>query len=133
MFRLNDIEYKFLRSQIVTSNKGRGGRRSKPYAFTEQGVAMLSSVLNSKRAIMVNIQIIRAFTKLREMIEGNRDLKKKIEEMERKYDTQFKAVFEAIKNLIEPERKSKRKIGFYVADEEIKSLQSFKGIKFYDK
>ena len=133
MFRLDDIEYKFLRSQFVTSNKGRGGRRSKPYAFTEQGVAMLSSVLNSKRAIIANIQIIRAFSKLREMIEGNRDLKKKIEEMERKYDAQFKAVFEAIKNLIEPEIKSKRKIGFYVADEETKNMKSFKGIKFYDE
>jgi len=131
MFQLDQKEYEVLRSQIVTSNKGRGGRRSKPCAFTEQGVAMLSSVLNSKRAIMVNIQIIRAFTKLREMIEGNRDLKKKIEEMERKYDTQFKVVFEAIKNLIEPERKPKRKIGFYVADEKTKNIKNFKGIKFY--
>ena len=103
------------------------------FAFTEQGVAMLSSILNSERAILVNIQIIRTFTKLREMIEGNRDLKKKIEEMERKYDTQFKAVFEAIKNLIEPERKPKRKIGFYVANEEINDLKNFKGIKFYDE
>lgn len=133
MFQLDQKEYEVLRSQIVTSNKGRGGRRFKPYAFTEQGVAMLSSVLSSKRAVMVNIQIMRTFTKLREMIESNKDLRRKIEEMENKYDTQFKAVFEAIKNLIEPEVKQKRKIGFYVANEEIKNMKDFKGIKFYDK
>lgn len=103
-----------------------------PYAFTEQGVAMLSSVLNSERAILVNIQIMRTFTKLREMIESNKDLKRKIEDMEKKYDSQFHIVFEAIKKLIEPEVKQKRKIGFYVADEEIKNIKNFKGIKFYD-
>ncbi|OGI14609.1 MAG: DNA-binding protein [Candidatus Melainabacteria bacterium RIFCSPLOWO2_02_FULL_35_15] len=132
MFQLTNKEVESMVSQnVIPSKQSLGGHF--PYAFTEQGVAMLSSVLNSKRAIMVNIQIIRAFTKLREMIEGNRDLKKKIEEMERKYDTQFKAVFEAIKNLIEPERKPKRKIGFYVANEEINDLKNFKGIKFYDE
>ena len=133
MFRLSEEEYNFLRSQFVTSKKGRGGRRFMPYAFTEQGVAMLSSVLTSKRAVMVNIQIMRAFTKLRQMIESNQELREKIEEMEKKYDDQFKIVFEAIKRLIEPELKPKRKIGFYVADEEVKNLKSFKGIKFYDK
>lgn len=133
MFQLNQEEYEALRSQIVTSNKGRGGRRFKPYAFTEQGVAMLSSVLNSKRAIQVNIQIMRTFTKLREMIESNKELKKKIEDMEKKYDVQFQIVFEAIKKLIAPELKPKRKIGFYVADEEIKNMKTFKGIKFYDE
>ena len=133
MFQLNQKEYEVLRSQFVTSNKGRGGRRFKPYAFTEQGVAMLSSVLNSKRAIQVNIQIMRTFTKLRGMIENHKDLKTKIEELEKKYDTQFQAVFEAIKHLIEPEVKPKRKVGFYVTDEEIKSMKGFKGIKFYDK
>ena len=104
-----------------------------PHVFTEQGVSMLSSVLNSERAIMVNIQIMRTFTKLREMIESHKDLKRKIENMEKKYDKQFLAVFEAIKRLIEPEVKPKRKIGFYVADEEIKNLKSFKGIRFYDE
>ena len=84
-----------------------------PYVFTEQGVAMLSSVLNSERAIMVNIQIMRTFTKLREMIESSKELKKKIEEMEKKYDAQFKIVFEAIKQLVEPEVKPKRKVGFH--------------------
>ena len=133
MFQLNQTEYEVLRSQFVTSNKGRGGRRFKPYAFTEQGVSMLSSVLNSKRAIHVNIQIMRTFTKLREMIESNKDLKRKIEEMEKKYDKQFQMVFEAIKKLIEPELKPKRKIGFYVANEEMKNPNNFKGIKFYDE
>ena len=132
MFQLDQEEYEALRSQFVTSNKGRGGRRFKPYAFTEQGIAMLSSVLNSKRAIQVNIQIMRTFTKLREMIESNKKLKRKLDDMEKKYDAQFQVVFEAIKKLIEPEVKPKRKIGFYVADEEIKNLKGFKGIKFYD-
>lgn len=104
-----------------------------PYAFTEQGVSMLSSVLNSERAITVNIQIMCTFTKLREMLENNKDLRSKIEEMERKYDKQFQIVFEAIKKLIEPELKPKRKIGFYIADEEIKNLKGFKGVRFYDE
>ena len=104
-----------------------------PYSFTEQGVAMLSSVLNSERAVNVNIQIMRTFTKLREMIESSKELKLKIEDLEKKYDKQFQIVFDAIKYLIEPEIKPKRKIGFYMADEEIKSLKGFKGIKFYDE
>ncbi|MDI6745021.1 MAG: ORF6N domain-containing protein [Thermodesulfovibrionales bacterium] len=83
-----------------------------PYAFTENGVAMLSSVLNSKRAVQVNIQIMRTFTKLREMLATHKDLARKIEEMEKKYDHQFKVVFEAIKQLLEPPAKSKRKVGF---------------------
>ena len=103
-----------------------------PYVFTEQGISMLSSILNSERAIMVNIQIMRIFTKLREMIENHKDLKRKIEDMEKKYDKQFQIVFEAIKKLIEPEVKPKRKIGFYIADKEIKDLKGFQGIKFYD-
>ena len=104
-----------------------------PYVFTEQGVAMLSTVLNSERAICVNIQIMRTFTKLREMIESHKDLREKIENMEKKYDKQFQVVFDAIRKLIEPEVKPKRKLGFYVADEEIKSMKNFKGIKFYDE
>lgn len=83
-----------------------------PYAFTEQGVSMLSSVLNSERAIDVNIQIMRTFTKLREMIENNKDLRKKIEEMESKYDKQFAIVFDAIKKLVEEPVKPKRRVGF---------------------
>ena len=112
MYQLNKEEGELLRSQFVTS-KGRGGRRYLPYVFTEQGVAMLSSVLNSERAIQVNIQIMRAFTKLREMLSSNAELRKKIEEMEKKYDQQFKVVFDAIKKLLEPPEGPKKKIGFH--------------------
>ena len=84
-----------------------------PYAFTEQGVAMLSSVLNSERAIQVNIQIMRAFTKIREMLQTHKELWRKIEEMEKKYDQQFRVVFKALKELLEPPVKSKPKIGFH--------------------
>lgn len=84
-----------------------------PYAFTEQGVAMLSSVLNSERAIQVNIQIMRAFTKIREMLQTHKELWRKIEEMEKKYDQQFRVVFRALKELLEPPAKLKSKIGFH--------------------
>ena len=131
IFQLTTEEVESLVSQnVIPSKQNLGGHL--PYAFTEQGVAMLSSVLNSKRAVLVNIQIMRTFTKLREMIESNKNLRRKIEGMENKYDAQFKAIFEAIRNLIEPEIKPKRKIGFYMADEEVKNLKNFKGIKFYN-
>ena len=111
MFKLIDEEFKNLKSQIVTSSWG--GRRTPPYAFTEQGVAMLSSVLNSQRAIEVNIAIMRAFVKLRRMIESHKQLAVKLEKMEAKYDYQFKIVFEAIKELMSPlPKKPKRRIGF---------------------
>jgi len=110
MFELSNQEVADLRSQIVTSSWG--GSRYKPMAFTEQGVAMLSSVLRSKRAIQVNIQIMRAFTKIRQMLSGYEKLKHKIEMMEKKYDENFQIVFDAIKQLIETESKPKRKIGF---------------------
>jgi hypothetical protein len=86
------------------------GFRYPPYAFTEPGVAMLSSVLNSKRAILVNIQIIRIFIKLREMLLTHAELKRKIEDMEKKYDRQFKVVFDAIRQLLTPPEKPKRRI-----------------------
>ena len=130
MFQLTKEEAENLVSQnVIPSKQSMGGYL--PYAFTEQGVAMLSSVLRSKQAVQVNIQIMRTFTKLREMIESNKDLRRKIEEMEKKYDKQFQIVFEAIKQLVEPVERPKRKIGFYVADEEIKNLKNFKGVKFY--
>jgi len=116
MFRLSMQELKDWRCQFGTSNSAdKMGLRYPPYAFTEQGVAMLSSALNSKRAIQVNIQIMRAFTKLREMALNYKGLKEKIEAMERKYDKQFKIVFEAIKKLLElPSKKGKRVIvGFH--------------------
>lgn len=99
-----------LRSQIVTSNKG--GRRYAVYAFTEQGVAMLSSVLKSQRAIQINIQIIRTFTKLREILLTHQDLKRKLEQMEKKYDKQFKIVFDAISQLLTEQEKPGEEIGF---------------------
>lgn len=112
MFRLDEKEAETLRLQIETSKEGRGGRRYLPYVFTEQGVAMLSSVLNSKRAIQVNIEIMRAFAKIREMILSYRELQKKINEMEQKYDKNFSAVFEALRELINPPEKPRRLIGF---------------------
>ena len=112
MFQLNYQEVASLRSQIVTSKSGRGGRRYLPYVFTEQGVAMLSSVLNSETAIEVNIHIMRAFVKLREMIVSRRDLARHVDELEKKYDAQFKVVFDAIRQLMTPPETKKRKIGF---------------------
>jgi hypothetical protein len=110
MFELTKDEFENLRSQIVTSSWG--GARYIPMAFTEQGVAMLSTVLKSDRAIQVNIQIMRAFTQLRQMLSTHKDLKRKIESMEKKYDQQFQVVFEAIKQLLTEEGKPKKKIGF---------------------
>src|SRR6266850_3533302 len=112
MFRLTAQEAASLRSQIVTSKAGRGGRRSKPYAFTEQGVAMLSSVLRSARAIRVNIEIMRAFVRLRQMLQSNAELAKKLGALETKYDAQFQVVFQAIRELMAPPMASRKGIGF---------------------
>ena len=102
-----------MRSQFATSKKGRGGRRYPPFVFTEQGVAMLSSVLNSERAIQVNIEIMRAFVKLRQILSSHKALARKLESLEKKYDGQFKVVFDAIRALMVAEQKSpKKKIGF---------------------
>jgi len=116
MFELTHEEFQNWRSQFVTSSWG--GTRYFPMAFTEQGVAMLSSVLNSKRAVQVNIQIMRAFTKLRQMLSTHEELKKKIEAMEKKYDENFKIVFEAIRQLLEIEDKPRKKIGFTVEEKQ---------------
>ncbi|MFH1703551.1 MAG: ORF6N domain-containing protein [Nitrospirota bacterium] len=112
MFQLNYQEVASLRSQIVISKTGRGGRRYQPYVFTEQGVAMLSSVLNSERAIEVNIHIMRAFVKLREMIASHKDLAKRLYELEKKYDEQFRVIFDAIRELMKPPETKTKKIGF---------------------
>ena len=101
MFQLDKQEVLRLRSQFVISN-GRGGRRYAPYAFTDQGVAMLSSVLRSKRAVLVNVEIMRAFVRLRAILAGNAELARKLASLERKYDSQFKAVFDAIRALMTP-------------------------------
>jgi hypothetical protein len=131
MFQLTRAEAEGLRVQIGTSNEStslgvpalrfqnetskakRGGRRYLPYAFTEQGVAMLSSVLRSKRAVHVNIAIMRTFVRLREMLLSNADLARKLAALEKKYDTQFKVVFDAIRELMTPPEKPKRQIGFH--------------------
>ncbi len=111
MFQLSKEEADFLVSQnVIPSQKSYGG--SLPYAFTEQGIAMLSSVLNSERAIEVNIAIMRAFVKMRQLLEKHKGLLRKIEEMEKKYDYQFRVVFEAIRNIIKEEEKPGRRIGF---------------------
>lgn len=112
MFKLTWEEYKVLRCQTGTLKRGRHTKYL-PYAFSEQGVAMLSSVLNSTRAILVNIQIVRAFTKLRKLLISHEDLKKKILAMEGKYDQQFKIVFDALRELLTPPEKPKRRIGFH--------------------
>jgi len=113
MFRLTALEAKALRSQIVTLKSGRGQHRKYlPYAFTEQGVAMLSSVLHSPRAVSVNIEIMRAFVRLRRMLESHADLAKKLDELEKKYDSQFKVVFQAIRELMAPPTASRKRIGF---------------------
>lgn len=111
MFQLTKEELDNLRFHFGTSSQW-GGRRYTPYAFTEQGVAMLSSVLNSEKAIEVNILIMRAFVKLREMIASNKDLAKRLDELEKNYDAQFKIVFDAIRQLMTPPEPKKKKIGF---------------------
>lgn len=114
MFQLSEQEFNDWRCQFVTSiSTDKMGLRYPPYAFTEQGVAMLSSVLRSKRAIQVNIQIMRTFTKMKEMLSTNKELKRKVEAMEKKYDQQFQVVFEAINKLLEPPERTKGKIGFH--------------------
>lgn len=119
IFELTKNEYDSLRCQIGTLKRGEHSKYL-PYAFTEQGVAMLSSVLKSNRAIQVNIQIMRIFTKLRRVLQTHVDLRRKIEAMEKnflgrfqKHDQQFKVVFEAIKRLLQPSEKPKRRIGFH--------------------
>ena len=114
MFRLTARETQSLKSQIVTSKLGRGGRRNTPYAFTEQGVAMLSSVLRSALAIRVNIQIMRAFVTLRRVLESRADLAARLDELEEKYDGQFAVAFQAIRKLMTPPGRARPRIGFRV-------------------
>lgn len=117
MFQLNADETTSLTFQIgISKPSGRGGRRHLPYVFTEQGIAMLSSVLRSKRAVQVNISIMRTFVKLREMISSNKDLARKLEDLEKKYDMQFKVVFDAIRQLMATPAPKDKKIGFIVKE-----------------
>src|SRR6266478_2241469 len=112
MFQLSPGEFENLKSQFVTSSWG-GLRRAAPYAFTEQGVAMLSSVLRSKRAVLVNVEIMRAFVRLRQWMASHVDLARKLDSLEKKYDAQFKIVFDAIRQLMAPPAQTRTgKIGF---------------------
>lgn len=115
MFQITKEELENWRSQIVTSNpSAKMGLRRKPYAFTEQGVAMLSSVLRSSQAIQVNIEIMRTFVNIRQILTDHKDLARKLARLEQKYDKQFKVVFDAIQELMSPKApaKKKRPIGF---------------------
>ena len=112
MFQLSREEFESLRSPLGIANQGRGGRRYLPHAFTEQGVAMLSSVLRSDRAVHVNIEIMRAFVRLRRMIGSVTELRRKVDALEQKYDVQFRVVFDAIRQLMAPAAGEKRRIGF---------------------
>jgi len=117
MFQLTAEETENLRSQIVTSSE-HGGRRYQPHAFTEQGVAMLSSVLHSDRAVQVNVEIMRAFVRLRRMLASHAYLARKLEALEKKYDVQFKIVFDAIRQLMSSSEARPREIGFHVKPDE---------------
>lgn len=117
-FQLSTEEFDNLRYHFGASSWG--GTRYPPFAFTEQGVAMLSSVLRSRQAVLVNIAIMRAFVQLRELLATNKELARKLEELERKYDKQFAVVFDAIRKLMQPPDHSKRQIGFRAEDSKIR-------------
>ena len=118
MFQLNSAEAESLVSQnVIPDKKYFGG--ALPYAFTEQGVAMLSSILKSERAIKVNIEIMRAFVRLRQILASNKELAKRLDELEKKYDAQFRMVFEAIRELMKPPESKKRPIGFLVEEPKV--------------
>ena len=119
MFLLDDKEVMNLRCQFGTSSSW-GGMRYAPMAFTEQGVAMLSSVLKSERAVLVNIAIMRAFVQLRNLLSTHADLARKLEELEKKYDNQFRVVFDAIRQLMTPPDPPRKQIGFHVREKRAK-------------
>ncbi|MCG2725466.1 MAG: ORF6N domain-containing protein [Elusimicrobia bacterium] len=121
MFRLNKQEAKNLRSQSATS-KSRGGRRYLPFAFTEHGVVMSANVLNSATAIKISIDIVRTFVRLRQMITAHKNLAKRLNQLENKYDAQFKIVFDAIRELMAPPAKPKKRIGFSAKEKRARYL-----------
>ncbi len=116
MFEMTKEEFENWRSQFVTSKGDRMGLRYRPMAFTEQGVAMLSSVLKSDRAVQVNIEIMRAFVRLRQVLSSHKELERRLNVLEERYDEQFKVVFDAIRALMKPPEKPKKKIGFEVKE-----------------
>jgi phage regulator Rha-like protein len=115
MFQLNLQEVRSLRSQSVILKRGQH-IKYRPYAFTEHGILMLSSVLQSQRAIQVNIEIMRAFVRLRQMVTSNKELAKRLDDLEKKYDSKFKVVFDAIRELMTPPEPKPRRIGFRMRD-----------------
>ena len=120
MFQLTTREAESLRCQFGISNERRGGRRYLPYAFTEHGALMLANVLNSERAAQTSVQVVRAFVRLRQMLASNAELARKLEALEKKYDTQFKVVFDTIRRLMSPPETKRREIGFHVKHEDNK-------------
>ena len=114
MFQLTPVEFDNLRSQIATSSSEYGGRRYLPYVFTEHGALMLANVLNSERAAKTSVQVVRAFVRLRQMLASNAELARKLEALEKKYDRQFKIVFDGIRRLMSPPEPKRREIGFHV-------------------
>lgn len=116
MFKLSNQEFKDLKSQFATSSQW-GGRRTPPYALSEQGVAMLSSVLHSPQAVQVNIEIMRTFVRLRRMLASNTELAERLEHLEQKDDEQFRVVFDAIRQLMQPVGPAKKSIGFEVKED----------------
>jgi len=136
MIQLNEAELQRLKAQVgnlksqfAISSFAWGGRRHPAYAFTEQGVAILSSVLRSKRAVEVNIEIMRTFVRLRLLLATNAELARKLEALERKYDAQFKVVFDAIRQLMKPPEPKKRKFGFIVSERAAKYGRSETGVR----
>jgi hypothetical protein len=120
MFQLSKKEMTFLRSQFVTSNDGRGGRRYAPFVFTEHGAVMLASVLNSPVAIKASIQVVKAFVRLRELLIANKELAEKLDSLEKKYDKNFAVVFDAIRRLMDPPVGRRKKIGYRVEKVKLK-------------
>ncbi len=113
MFQLTKQEWDALRSQLATSKEGRGGRRYPPFAFTEHGAIMAANVLNSPRAVQASIQVVRAFIRLRQILASHKDLARKLDALEKKYDRQFRVVFEAIRKLMTPPKREIPRIGFH--------------------
>ncbi len=118
MFRLSRDEWDCLRSQIATSKMGRGGRRVPPYAFTEHGAIMAANVLNSPRAVQASIQVVRAFIRLRELLASHKELARRLDALEQRYDGQFKVVFDAIRKLMTPSESKVPRMGFHAARRE---------------
>jgi phage regulator Rha-like protein len=126
MFKLTLKEVESLRCQIGISNPGRGGRRYLPHVFTEHGALMLANVLNSERAAQASVQVVRAFVRLRQILASNADLSRKLDELEKTYDAQFKVVFGAIRQLMTPAKTKRREIGFHVKHEDNKKPKAAK-------